>query len=89
MVIVNLVDGADIWMIQRGRSLRFALEAGERLLLFSNVIRQELQRPQSDAASRPRPCTPHPSHRRLACRRSGSARWFDRSRGQVHGATML
>ena len=35
MVIVNLVDGADIWMIQRGRSLRFALEAGERLLLLA------------------------------------------------------
>jgi hypothetical protein len=43
VLIVNLVDRADIRMIQRRRSLRFALEAGERLLIFSNFVRKELQ----------------------------------------------
>jgi hypothetical protein len=31
-------------MIQGGSSLRFALEAGQGLLIFGNFVRQELQR---------------------------------------------
>jgi hypothetical protein len=31
-------------MVQGGSSLRFALEAGQGLLIFGNFVRQELQR---------------------------------------------
>jgi|HubBroStandDraft_2_1064218.scaffolds.fasta_scaffold09523_4 hypothetical protein len=43
VLIVNLVDRANIRMIQCRRGLRFAFEAGERLLIFSNFVRQEFQ----------------------------------------------
>src|ERR1017187_1291506 len=41
--LVNLEDHADIGMVQGGGSLRFALEAGQSLRIFSNLVRQELQ----------------------------------------------
>ena len=43
MLIVNLVDGADVWMVQRGGSLGFALEAAECLRVFGNVVGQKLK----------------------------------------------
>ena len=44
MLIINLVDGADVRMVQGGRSFRFALEAGEGLRVFCNVVGQEFER---------------------------------------------
>jgi hypothetical protein len=41
MLIVNLVDRADIGMVQRGSGLSFPLEAGQGLRIFGNLVRQE------------------------------------------------
>jgi hypothetical protein len=41
--LVNFEDHADVGMVQRGRSLRFALEASESLCVLGNVIWQKLQ----------------------------------------------
>src|SRR5271156_2956512 len=43
-LIVNLVDGANVGMIQRGGGLGFTLETAKRLRIFRYVVRQELQR---------------------------------------------
>jgi hypothetical protein len=43
VLLVNFVDGADVGMVQGGGSLRFALEAGQSLRVFSNLVGQELQ----------------------------------------------
>ena len=44
MLLVYFVDRADVRMIQCRRRLGFALEAAESVLVFSNFIRQELER---------------------------------------------
>ena len=43
MLVVDLVNGADIGMVQRGGGLRLALEAAESLRIFGDVIGQELE----------------------------------------------
>src|SRR3981189_2316039 len=43
VLLVNLVDRADVWMVQRGRGLRFALEAGQSLRVLGGFVRQELE----------------------------------------------
>ncbi len=43
VLVINLVDGADIRMIQCGRSLGFALKAGECLRVFGYIVGQELE----------------------------------------------
>src|SRR4051794_40590714 len=40
----DVVDGADIGMIQRRRCLRFALKAGQDLRVAGDIVRQKLQR---------------------------------------------
>src|SRR5580693_1208218 len=42
-LVINLVNGADVRMIQSGRSLRFALESGQSLLILGYFIGQEFQ----------------------------------------------
>ena len=42
-VLLNLVDGADVGMIQGRSSFGFALEAAEGLLIFGHFIGQELE----------------------------------------------
>jgi hypothetical protein len=42
-LVINLVNGADVRMIQGGRSLRFALESGQSLRVFGDFIGQEFQ----------------------------------------------
>ncbi len=44
MLVINLVNGADVRMVQCRRSFRFALKAGEGLRVFCNVIGEELKR---------------------------------------------
>src|SRR5215469_351081 len=39
----DVVDGADVWMIQRRRRLCFSLEAHQCLRVFCDIVRQEFQ----------------------------------------------
>ncbi len=43
VVLADVVNGANIRMIQRGSGLRFALETGERLRVACNFLRQEFE----------------------------------------------
>ncbi len=42
-MLPNLIDGADIGMVQGGSCLRFPLKPGQRLGVFGYRIRQKLQ----------------------------------------------
>src|SRR5215472_8095053 len=42
--LINLVDGADVRMIQCGSCLGFTLKTAERMRAFGCVVRQELER---------------------------------------------
>ena len=81
VLLANFVDGADVGMVQRGGGLRLALEAARGLRVFGDVVGQKLQGDKAVERQCPRPCRPHPSRRRRASRRCGSARWFGRSLG--------
>ena len=43
-ILGDFVDGANVGMVQRGRSSRFTAEAFQGLRIFRDVPRQELQR---------------------------------------------
>src|SRR5580693_3863337 len=43
VVFINLVDGADVWMIQSRGSLRLTLKTGECLRVFGYLVGQELE----------------------------------------------
>ena len=43
IVLSDLVDGADVGMIERRGRLRFALKAGERLRIARDFVGQEFQ----------------------------------------------
>ena len=47
VLLLDLMDGADIGMVQRGRCLSLALEAGQSLRVFGDVIGQEFQRDEA------------------------------------------
>ena len=40
MRVVNLVDGANVGMVEGRRGLGFALEPGESVRIFRNIVRQ-------------------------------------------------
>src|SRR6516162_6794790 len=42
-LIVNLVNRADVGMVQSRCCLRFTLKAGESLCIFSNIVRKKLE----------------------------------------------
>jgi hypothetical protein len=46
-LVVNLVDSADIRMIEGGSGLRLSLEATSCLRVLSHFVRQELQRDEA------------------------------------------
>ena len=50
-ILLNVVNRADVRMIQRRRRARFALKTLQRLFVFRHIFRQKFQR---DAASQPR-----------------------------------
>ena len=77
--LADVVNGADVGMIERGGSLRLALKALEACAIVGHFIGQELQRDEAVAAGCPRLCKPHPCRRRRAFRRCGSAKWSGRS----------
>jgi hypothetical protein len=70
----DLVNGADVGMVQRRSGLRFALETGKSLGIFGNVIRQKLESDKPVQRYILGPCRLLPSLRRRASRRCGSAR---------------
>ena len=43
ILLADIVNGADIGMVQGGGRLRFALKAGQRLRISRHVVGQELQ----------------------------------------------
>ena len=51
VLLANVVNGADVGMVQRGSRLRLALEAAERLRILGHFIGQKLER---DEAVQPR-----------------------------------
>jgi hypothetical protein len=51
ILLANVVDAADIGMIQGRRSLRFALETSQGLAIASDCIGQEFQRNETMKAS--------------------------------------
>jgi len=47
VLLIDLVNGADVGVIQGGCRLRLALEAGQSLWIFGYLVRQKLQRDKS------------------------------------------
>jgi len=43
-LFVDLVDGADVGMVESRSRLRFALEPGKSLGVFGDIVRKELDR---------------------------------------------
>ena len=72
-------------VVQRRRRLGFSLESAERLRVMRHIIGQEFERDETTEVGVFRPCRPHPSRRRQASRRSGSARWSARSWAEMVG----
>jgi hypothetical protein len=46
-VLANLVNRADVWVVERRGRTCFALKAVERLAILCHLFRQELQRYQA------------------------------------------
>jgi hypothetical protein len=44
ILLVNLMDGADIWMIERRSGASLTAETFQRLMIFGYVVRKEFQR---------------------------------------------
>ncbi len=47
VLLADIVDGADVGMIEGGGGLGFALEAGESLRVFGDVVGEELERDET------------------------------------------
>ena len=75
----DVMDGADVGMIQSRRRFRFAAKALQGRPILRPCLPAGISKLQSDLGGCPQPCTPRPSHRRQASRRCDSARWFDLS----------
>ncbi len=43
-LLINLMDRADVWVIERGRGFGFPLKAGQCLWVFGHIIRKEFER---------------------------------------------
>ena len=79
VVLANLVNRADVGMIERRRSAGFAAEALKRLCVLGKFVRKEFQRDEASELECLRPCRPRPSRRRPVSRQCGNAKWFRRS----------
>ena len=80
ILLTNVVNGADIGMIQSGSGPGFSAETLQGLLGPS--LHQGISALQSDQGGCPRPYTLHPFLHRPACRRCGSAIWSGRRVGR-------
>ena len=72
--LADLVDGADVRVIERGGGFGFLDEAPLGLVVGAEVWRQKLERDRSVEPERPPPCRPRPCRRRRASRERGSGR---------------
>ncbi len=79
ILLPDLIDSANVGMIQCRGGLRLPLEAGQRLGGLWLLHRAETSARRIGVELRPRPYRPHPCRRRPASRRCGSARWSGRS----------
>ena len=79
ILFADVVNGADVGMVERGSGLGLALKALQRLAVLGDIVGQKLQGDEAVRAECLRPCKPHPCRRRRAFRQCGSARWSGRS----------
>ena len=79
VLLADVVDGADVGMIERGSGPGFAPKALQGLADPGRRPRAEISGRRSGRGECLRPCKPRPCRRRRAFRRCGSARWFGRS----------
>ena len=47
MLVINFVDGADVRVIESGSGFGLPLKAGQRLVIFGNIVGQKLQGDES------------------------------------------
>ena len=73
-MLVDVVDCADVRVIQRRGGPRLALEPLQRVAVPGQHLRAGTSGRPAARAGCPRPCRPHPSRRRRASRGSGSGR---------------
>ncbi len=78
VLFADVVDGADVGMIESGGGLGLAAKAGEGLRILSNDRREEILERRSDRGECPRLCRPPPCRRRRASRSRDSERCFVR-----------
>ena len=79
VLLADVVNGADVGVIQSGCSLGFALETGEGLRVSGDFAGAETSGRRSVAVGCLRLYKPRPSPHRPASRRFGSARWSAQS----------
>ena len=79
ILLANIVNGADVGMIQRGSRLGLALKTSQGLRIAGNLVRQEFQGDEAVQAACLRPCKRRPCRRHRVSRGCGNARWFGRS----------
>ena len=81
VLLADLVNRADIGMIQRRSCLCFTPKAFERCGSLATSSGRNFSATKRPSWC-PQPCRPRPCHRRPAFQRRGSARWFGRSLGE-------
>ena len=79
VLFADVVDGADVGMIQGGSRFGLAAKALQGLTDPGRRLREGISGRRSDRAGCLRPCRPRPCRRHRASQRCGSARWFGRS----------
>ncbi len=82
VVHADVVDGADVRMVERRGRPSLALEALQRLGARRGLLRAGTSAPRAGRARCPRPRRPRPCHRHRAWRRSCSARRWCRCSGR-------
>ena len=79
VVLADLVDGADVGVVERRRRARLAQEALERRRVLRHLVRQELERHLAAEVWCPRRCRQRPCHHRRGDRGLCSERRSRRS----------
>ena len=88
LCFVDLVNGADVGVVESGGRASLALKAFQGLRVGGHFGGQELERDEASSRCLP-PCRRHPCRRRLVFRQCGSARWSGRSCGEESGTEMV
>ena len=82
-MFADVIDGADVGMVEGGGGTRLASETFERLRVLRYIVGQELQGDETTEFACPRLCRPHPYHRRRAFLQCGSEIWSGRSLARI------